>query len=155
MSDPGRDRTPAYAEAKQRRLELQQTLVKLEQEIASPARGRVADWAANVSKALLMLAGAFDEHITATERPGGLYEEILENSPRFDGPVRRLRDEHPVIRDSIQTELGRLGEAIEDGDPLDDLRDDLQRVMGLVVRHRQRGADLVWEAYNLDIGGAE
>jgi hypothetical protein len=24
-----------------------------------------------------------------------------------------------------------------------------------MVRHRQLGADLVWEAYNLDIGGVE
>jgi hypothetical protein len=27
--------------------------------------------------------------------------------------------------------------------------------MGSVIRHRQRGADLVWEAYNVDIGGIE
>ncbi len=39
--------------------------------------------------------------------------------------------------------------------PLDDARDDLQRFIGTVIRHRQRGADLVWEAYNVDIGGAE
>jgi hypothetical protein len=26
--------------------------------------------------------------------------------------------------------------------------------MGRLVRHRQHGADLVWEAYELDIGGA-
>jgi hypothetical protein len=24
-----------------------------------------------------------------------------------------------------------------------------------VIRHRQKGADLVWEAYNVDIGGTE
>jgi hypothetical protein len=48
-----------------------------------------------------------------------------------------------------------MSKPIPDDGPLDDVRDDLQRVMGLVVRHRQRGADLVWEAYNLDIGGAE
>ena len=34
-------------------------------------------------------------------------------------------------------------------------RDDLQRLIGAVVRHRQKGADLVWEAYNVDIGGTE
>ena len=39
--------------------------------------------------------------------------------------------------------------------PLDDARDDLQRFIGRVIRHRQKGADLVWEAYNLDIGGPE
>jgi hypothetical protein len=28
-------------------------------------------------------------------------------------------------------------------------------LLGRIVRHRQLGADLVWEAYNLDIGGIE
>ena len=37
--------------------------------------------------------------------------------------------------------------------PLEDARDDLQRFIGTVIRHRQKGADLVWEAYNVDIGG--
>jgi len=39
--------------------------------------------------------------------------------------------------------------------PLHDARDDLQRLLGQIVRHRQLGSDLVWEAYNLDIGGIE
>ena len=37
---------------------------------------------------------------------------------------------------------------------LDAVRDDMQRLMGRVVRHRSHGADLVWAAYELDIGGA-
>ena len=38
---------------------------------------------------------------------------------------------------------------------LEQARDDLQRFIGRVIKHRQRGADLVWEAYNVDIGGLE
>ena len=34
-------------------------------------------------------------------------------------------------------------------------RDGIQHVLGLLVKHRQRGADLLWEAYSLDTGGAE
>ena len=166
----GQEPSRAFAEARQRRVELHDALVHLEQEISSPARGRVADWAGDVTKALLHLQAAFDEHVLTTERPGGLYDEVLEKSPRLAGQVRRLRDEHPVIGDAITEGLNRLAEPVADeaagapdgpddaggGDsPLDDVRDDLQRLMGLVVRHRQRGADLVWEAYNLDIGGAE
>ena len=165
----GQEPSRAFAEARQRRVELHEALVNLEQEIASPARGRVADWAADVTKALLNLQMAFDEHVIAAERPGGLYDEVLEKSPRLAGQVRRLRDEHPVIGDAITEDLDRLAQPVADDksdaptgpddaadqDPVDDVRDDLQRLMGLVVRHRQRGADLVWEAYNLDIGGAE
>jgi hypothetical protein len=39
--------------------------------------------------------------------------------------------------------------------PLDDARDDVQRLLGEIVRHRQHGADLVYEAYHVDIGGLE
>jgi hypothetical protein len=38
---------------------------------------------------------------------------------------------------------------------LAEARNDLQRLLGRLSRHRQLGADLVWEAYNLDIGGIE
>jgi len=38
---------------------------------------------------------------------------------------------------------------------LEQARDDLQRFIGRVIKHRQRGADLVWEAYNVDIGGLD
>ena len=101
---------------------------------------------------------AFDQHMIVTEKPGGLYEEIIMRAPRLDGTVRRLKDEHPEIAEKIGEELERF-EAVRDRRathwPLDDARDDLQRFIGTVIRHRQRGADLVWEAYNVDIGGAE
>jgi hypothetical protein len=153
--EPDTDPTPAYEEARKRRIELHGALVQLEKVISSPARGRVSGWAADVTKALTNLQAAFDEHIEATERPGGLYEEILETSPRLAGQVRRLQDEHPTIHASIAAQIARAAPLDDAADTLDELRDDLQRVMGQVVRHRQLGADLVWEAYNLDIGGAE
>jgi hypothetical protein len=33
------------------------------------------------------------------------------------------------------------------------VREDATRLMGHVIKHRQRGADLVYEAYATDIGG--
>jgi len=47
------------------------------------------------------------------------------------------------------------GEVGSEAWPVDRVRDDLQRLIGGLVRHRQKGADLVWEAYNVDIGGPE
>jgi hypothetical protein len=103
------------------------------------------------------LRDAFEQHVIATEKPGGLYEEIIERSPRLQGKVMRLHGEHPEITEHIAAVLVRLesGEAGTDMWPLDNCRDDLQRLLGSIVRHRQHGADLVWEAYNVDIGGPE
>jgi hypothetical protein len=151
------DLTPALSEAKQRRATLHEALVALEVAISSPAAGRIPDWTALVAKEVTGVRDAFDQHVFVTEKPGGLYEEILMRAPRLDGTLKRLRDEHPEISASIEQMLDRL-EHTEIGGPewsLEDARDDLQRFIGRIIRHRQRGADLVWEAYNVDIGGTE
>lgn len=148
--------TPALKAARQRRLDLHHALVETEGAISSPAAGRVADWTIGVSKRLVGLRDAFQEHILVTERPEGLYDEIMERAPRLAGKVKRLHDEHPTIEAAIAETLDRFEAMnVEEEWPLEDARDDTQRLLGKVVKHRQLGADLVWEAYNLDIGGIE
>jgi hypothetical protein len=158
MDDP-RELTPALEAARRRRQTLHDALVHLEQAISSPAAGRIPNWSANVTKEMVSLRDAFDQHVIVTEKPGGLYEEIMERAPRLAGKLRRLQDEHPTVSQQIGTALQRLeaSEVGEDGSPwpIDRARDDLQRLLGSIVRHRQSGADLVWEAYNVDIGGPE
>jgi hypothetical protein len=155
--DPEQPITPALSEAKQRRATLHDAIVHLELAISSPAAGRISEWTARVSKEMIGVRDAFEQHIMATEKPGGLYEEIIMRAPRLDGTVRRLKDEHPGISEQIEQMVVRLDtqEIGTDAWPLDTARDDLQRFIGTVIRHRQRGADLVWEAYNVDIGGTE
>ena len=150
-------RTPALQEAAKRRRTLHEAIVGLEFAISSPAAGRIADWTGLVTKEMTAVRDAWDQHIDGTEKPDGLYEEIVTTSPRLSGTIDRLRDEHPEITEAVGQMLARL-EEVEIGGlpwPLEDARDDLQRFMGRVIRHRQKGADLVWEAYNVDIGGPE
>src|SRR5262245_13183910 len=157
MSDDGAPVSPALDAARLRRKTLHDTLVHLEEALSSPAAGRIPDWTATVLKELHEVRDAFEQHIVVTEQEDGLYDEILERAPRLAGNVRRLRDEHPEIREGIAANLEPLEhtEIGSDDWPLDQARDDLQRFIGSVIRHRQRGADLVWEAYNVDIGGLE
>lgn len=155
--DPQEPYTPALSEAKARRATLHDALVHLEMAISSPAAGRIPEWTALVEKELVSVRDAFDQHIIVTEKPGGLYEEIIMRAPRLDGTVRRLKEEHPDISENIGVHLQRFEADQVGGDAwsLDDARDDLQRFIGTLIRHRQKGADLVWEAYNVDIGGTE
>jgi hypothetical protein len=150
-------RSPALQEAAKRRRTLHEALVGLELAISSPAAGRIPDWTRLVAKEVTAVRDAWDQHVDGTEKPGGLYEEIVGTSPRLAGTVDRHRNEHPDITDAVRLMVERI-ENVEIGGlewPLDDARDDLQRFIGKVIRHRQKGADLVWEAYNVDIGGPE
>jgi len=157
MEQPANRSNPALDAARARRKTLHDTLVHLEESISSPAAGRIPEWTANVLKEMLEVRDAFDQHVIVTERPEGLYDEILERAPRLAHNVTTLREEHPGITAATAEMIARL-EEVAVGDAtwtLDSARDDLQRFIGRVIKHRQRGADLVWEAYNVDIGGVE
>jgi hypothetical protein len=154
MADDELDLTPTLEEARKRRVDLHNALVEVEEAISAPAPGRVPEWAANVAAHILHLRTSFDDHIRGTEEPSGLYDDILERAPHLAGKVKRLRDEHPMIQLSIAKELQRTsGDLPEAEEAIDELRDDVQRLLGKIIHHRQHGADLMWEAYNLDIGG--
>ena len=153
--DDDEDLSPTLAETAQRRADLHSALVDVEQAISRPAVGRQPEWTKGVVIRMEGLAHAIDEHIEITERHGGLYDEICSTAPHLSSKIDRLRDEHPTLRRETHELIDRLGTGVGDRWPLDEARDDLQRLLGQIVRHRQLGSDLIWEAYNLDIGGIE
>jgi hypothetical protein len=154
--DPSPELTPTLAETARRRADLHHALVGVERAISSPAVAREGDWTKDVAIALRDLREALVEHIEVTERESGLYEEIRQRAPRLSNKIDQLRDEHPEIREAASALIDRLDtDGVGERWPLPAARDELQRLLGRVVRHRQLGADLVWEAYNLDIGGIE
>jgi hypothetical protein len=149
------DLSPTLAETARRRADLHGALVEVEQATSRPAVGREPEWTKEVVIRLEALAHAIDEHVEITERHGGLYDEICTKAPHLSGKIDRLRAEHPDLRSATQQLVERLGDGLGEAWPLGEARDDLQRLLGRIVRHRQLGSDLVWEAYNLDIGGIE
>lgn len=152
MTEQEQHLTPALEAAAQRRREVRAALVGLEDATSSPSR-EIEAWRRRVAEALDDLDRAFEVHAVETERPGGLYDEMEDLAPHLAGKARRLREDHPVIRAAIAAEEARFVAPIDEA-AVDAIRDDLQRLMGRIVRHRQHGADLVWEAYAVDIGAA-
>jgi len=145
--------TPALEAAARRRRELREALVAFEDALASPIRDRVT-WRAEVADALEALGDAFEDHVAETEARGGLYEEMRDIAPQLGAKAGRLREEHPAITAALAQASVRLAIPPADEADADATRDVLQRLMGRIVRHRQHGADLVWEAYRVDIGDA-
>ena len=47
--------------------------------------------------ALVELSADFGAHIDVTERPDGLYREVLETAPRLSAAVARFTREHAPI----------------------------------------------------------
>jgi hypothetical protein len=137
---------------RRRRAELRESMDALEQALAAPVPGRVGAWAERVNVALVELSADFREHVDITEGPDGLYRGVLSTAPRLSNAVNRLTAEHAVMAGLIHDMLTSVSEPAIDGG-VDDVRDLGTMLLGRLIRHRQRGADLIYEAYEVDVGG--
>ncbi|MGN6578083.1 MAG: hemerythrin domain-containing protein [Nocardioides sp.] len=148
------DRT-RLADLRRRRAELRESLNALERALSAPApAGLAGHWAERVHAALLELAGDFREHLAVTEGPDGLYQDLARRAPRLAGQVSRLVQDHVAIGERLEGLLSLMGLPV-DGDEVRRIRELGTELLGSIVRHRQHGADLVYEAYEVDIGGDE
>jgi hypothetical protein len=139
-------------ELRRQRAELRESMSALEAALAAPAVSDRDRWAQRVHVAAVELAGDLRQHVDLTEAPDGLHREILTASPRLSGAVATLTREHVLIRGQVDSLLARVGPADVTTD-VDRVRDLGTALLGRLVRHRQRGSDLVYEAYEFDIGG--
>lgn len=133
-----------------RRAGLKAAMSGLELALAAPARGREDEWRRGVREALDSLHEVWNRHVLETESPGAFLDELVAEAPRLANPVQRLREEHgEILSELLGADEAMRAEAVD----ADGLRERLTAVLCMLARHRQRGADLVYEAFDVDIGG--
>jgi hypothetical protein len=137
-----------------RRAELREALDALERALAAPAAGRAVIWGEEAHASAVALADDFGAHIEVTEGPGGLYDAILAGDLRLSNAVGALTAEHAQIAVEI-AELVAESAAPVTAQDVEGLRERGTKLLGHLIRHRQRGADLIYEAYETDIGGGD
>jgi hypothetical protein len=140
------------AALRRHRAELLDSLRAVEQALAAPAVGDVAVWAQRVSVALIELEADVREHVQLTEGADGLYRSVLEAAPRLSNVVRTLTADHGRIRTGIAQLVETTTGPVVAAD-VARIRHAGTALLARMSRHRQRGADLVFEAYQTDIGG--
>ena len=150
MSDEQQTGEPPESEAlgaaRERRTELKQAMSELE--LAAAGAAGDPTWIDALRAALGEVRVAFDAHVEEVEAPDGLLAELVAEAPRLANRVKRLHDEHPELGGRIEACVVLLDE----GDP-HEIRGDVLDLLVALARHRHTGADLVYEACNVDIGG--
>lgn len=141
-------------ELRRRRIELRDTMSALERALAAPASGRAVVWGEGVHDALLALVDDFREHVVVTEGPGGLHQAILDGAVRLANAVQALVDDHAVIAAGIAEAIALAAPPVTEAD-VATVRDHCTALLARLARHRQRGADLIYEAYATDVGGVD
>jgi hypothetical protein len=145
--------TPRVETARATRHSLGKAMIALESAIASPSSA--AGWWEVVADAIDELGEALEEHISATEGTNGLLAEILDQAPRFAMELELIAEEHAGLKESLaQAQLTLRGTMEIDSSDAGPIRGSVITLLGRLSLHRQRGADLAYEAYNVDIASA-
>jgi hypothetical protein len=140
---------------RRRRAGLRRTMTAFEVATAAALVGRPQEWRTELLGHVDDLRKAWQSHVSGTEGPGGLWEQIRTDAPRLDGGIRRLRREHELMTAEVDGLRQALVDADEDEARLAGVRERATTLLQKLARHRQRGADLIFEAYQRDIGGNE
>jgi hypothetical protein len=134
--------------------DIRSAVLELEAAVAAPAQG--PGWVSGVGAGLQRLAEDLAAHASTEDGPGGLYRRVLADAPRLAGEVRRLRAEIDEISGLVTWLLAVVaaGPIAQGVDWRLDVREDVNVILGRLLRHRQSDADLIYEAYTVDVGEA-
>lgn len=147
---------PELEDVRLRRAGLKSALSNLEIALAAAAPHRMEEWVAGVREALSILHDVWTRHIVETEAPGAFLDELVAEAPRLATPAAKLRREHTEILgviDRADLALKELPSLEVQEAFVEQIRNELTTMLWALARHRQRGADLVYEAYDVDLGG--
>ena len=132
-----------------RRERLRAELVALEQVLTAPIADADA-WLAQVRTAAESMLETLRSHVEATEAAEGMLAQIARDAPHLEGRAEGLRDEHAALLDAARALVGTCDVA-----PPAEVRDEALALLQSISRHRQRGTDLLYDAYLVDISAAD
>jgi hypothetical protein len=151
MSEDAVAPSPELSVVRAQRSHLRRACQELELALAAPLTGRLDEWAHQVAPAVVRIREAFAVHISVTEGRSGLFEQIRSDAPRLVPALGRLHREHKDIAAELASAAEELDTAGEGS--VEQVRERLTTVLAGLSRHRQRGSDLLYEAYQVDLGG--
>jgi len=141
--------TPPLGAVRDRRAELADATHELERALTAPAPTGEEQWRNEVRGTIEGLKRAFRDHLTLTEGDDGFLEQVLADAPRLTHRVASLHEQHTSLSDAIAS----FYETVLDTS-VPEIRKRGLALVSSLLRHRHEGADLVYEAYQVDIGGS-
>lgn len=149
-SAQGRDSARQVHEA------LMNVMHRFEAALAAAAPGREAVWRDRVAQELKAFHDALAAHIASTESPAGLFGDVESINPSFHHRIERLKHEHAdLLRQTQSLETHLVSPAAGDHFNFHDVRQRASWLLTALRHHQALEADLVFELYELDIGGGD
>ena len=139
--------TEALRAASERRVRLKSAVSSVERAAAAPSAKQ--GWRDELINQLEDLRIALDQHVDEVEGESGLLAELIQVAPRLVNKIDRVRDEHPGLVAQVAAAIL----SVKESDSPEHTRATVLDALVAIAQHRQKGADLVYEGYSVDIGG--
>lgn len=149
-------RTRLVAHARAEHDDLLEAIHRLEAALGAAAPGREHAWHKQVVDQLRAVVDLLKHHSQSAEAGNGLLAMVVDLQPRLLHRVERLRREHADLLSQSQAlchQLEHLGP-----NELPSYREIRQRttwLLNALRHHRASTADLIFEAFETDIGGGD
>lgn len=140
--------TDPLGSARTLRATLQSTVSDLEQAAATPAAA--PGWRDGMSARLHDVRTALIAHVEEVEGEGGLLARISADAPQLEAGVEQIRHEHGELLEDVDQVLDVVDPGHGAGPEA--VRAAVLELMTMIARHRQHGADVVYEAWGVDVG---
>jgi hypothetical protein len=116
--------------------------------------------------ALAELAEVWARHTAQTEADDGVLAQVLADCPRLAPAIGRLRREHAAVAEALAAVAGALAAVRAEPGTADAVAvaaepgpvpaaTGLDRLLDTVEKHRRAGRELLYEAYQVDLGLGE
>ena len=126
---------------------------RLEACLGQAAPGRESDWQNQVNNSLDLLIVAMNESRDCVCRDDGLIEEIKIEKPFLVRRIKNLRAEFDGLFNQAKALQDQIKDAAETQQiGFADLRQRMDWLLSGLKHHQAKESDLVYEAFNIDIG---
>lgn len=124
--------------------------------LAAPAPGRERAWKEAVFRALSLLRSSLTEASERGESAGGLVADLKSGNSRYFHRVDRLQQEFDEMIRRCDATLEHLrSQGADEAIDYSDIRQRITWLLTSLKHHQAREADLIYEAYGLDLGIGE